>query len=404
MSSDVKLMNRATILTELLASSPTTRTAIVEATGLSGATVTRTIDALTEENLVRELTGIPTESRGRPPIPLEVIGERSLVLGVDLGASNTRLVVADLTGRPVLVKRVETPVDLAPAQLGSWLAELLHTAASDLWPRIEAVALGLPGAVNPTGRVITNAPHLPQVEGAIFLTILERELGLSIEIDNDANYALLGEAHFGAARRSPNAVMFTLGAGLGAGISIDGHLQRGSNGLVGEFGSLPIGPLGSRLEHLVTGRGIMLRASELGLHLQSPADIFAATDDKVIQALRVQFEQALLVALTAAIVSCDPETIVLGGGIAPSLRGSTDFLRQALIQNLRTAPVIVIAELGDLSGALGAAVQALHKVYLSLGIQIEELPRVPARRKVDLSKLLTRDWRRRESGGTSGAA
>ncbi len=115
---------------------------------------------------------------------------------------------------------------------------------------------------------------------------------MPVSIDNDANYALLGERYFGVARSAPNAVMFTLGLGLGAGVMIDGRLFRGIHGLVGEFGSLPIGPLGTRLEHLVTGFGIMRRAAELGIELSSPADLFGPLSGTLAD-LRRQFEHGL---------------------------------------------------------------------------------------------------------------
>ena len=202
-------------------------------------------------------------------------------------------------------------------------------------------------------------------------------------LDNDTNFALLGERHFGAARRAANAAMFT----LGAGIMIHGRLIRGTHGLVGEFGSIPAGPFGSRLEHLVTGRGIMVRASELGLELDSPADIFQPNDNELLTTLRLQFEQALLVALTAAVVSCDPDVIVLGGAIASSLETRIDSLKHSLAQALRTNARIATADLGDLSGALGAAVQALHRVFAALGIPDDALSRMPPQRPLRTGHL-----------------
>jgi predicted NBD/HSP70 family sugar kinase len=384
---DLRSINRSAVLTELLASSPTTRVAIAAATGLSGATVTRVIDSLVEEGLARELELLPPNGRGRRAVLMEAVADQTLAVGIDLGASNTRIVVMDLLGDLVLTDRVPTPADLSTSELAAWLSSLAHDRVAGIWKAVAGFAVGLPGAVNPTTRSITNAPHLAQIEDPAFLIKLENALGMTIDIDNDANYALLGEQYFGAARSASNSVMFTLGAGLGAGVMVDGRLMRGTNGLVGEFGSLPVGPLGSRLEHMVTGPGIMFRASELGIRLQSPADLFQNTSDEKVQMLRRQFEQGLLIAITAAVVSADPEIVVLGGGIAASLHGTLDFLSRSLTQNLRTAPSIAIAELGDLSGALGAGVQGLHRAYSDLGIPHQELARIPSPRRPDGAHL-----------------
>jgi predicted NBD/HSP70 family sugar kinase len=384
---DIRALNRSAVLTEILASSSTTRAEVCLATGLSGATVTRTVDDLASEGLVRQLEPLPTTGRGRPPKLLQVVTERALTVGVDLGAANTRLVLTDLQAEPTTAVRCKTPEGTSAEHLGGWLADLIREVAGDRWAAVQAIGVGLPGAVNPTTRQVSNAPHLQAVEDPRFLANLEHGVGRIVDLDNDANFALLGERYFGAARTATNAAMFTLGAGLGAGIMIDGRLIRGTHGLVGEFGSIPAGPFGSRLEHLVTGRGIMVRASELGLELDSPADIFQPTDNELLTTLRLQFEQALLVALTAAVVSCDPDVIVLGGAIASSLETRIDSLEQSLAQALRTNARIATADLGDLSGALGAAVQALHRVFAALGVPDDALSRMPPQRPLHTGHL-----------------
>ena len=106
------------------------------------------------------------------------------------------------------------------------------------------IALGLPGAVGEAGDQVSNAPNLPQIEDPAFLAGLRAALPAPIVIDNDANYALLGEQRFGAASAAPTAAMITLGAGLGSALAIGGRLLRGKHGLVGEFGQLPVGPFG----------------------------------------------------------------------------------------------------------------------------------------------------------------
>lgn len=380
MAADRKQIHRVAVLTELLAAGRTTRSSLAELAALSNATVTRAVDSLVDEGLVREHSVERIGGRGRPATLLEVAADRELVVGVDLGAANTRLVLADLVATPLTIERTQTPADLDAVELGGWLSDWIGTHAGTAWPHVTGIAIGLPGAVNQTHGQVSNAPHLAQVEDPKFLATVSERLGRPIEIDNDANYALLGERHFGAARETNNVAMLTLGAGLGAGVAIDGQLVTGTNGLIGEFGSLPIGPMGSRLEHMVTGPGIMLRASELGLQLDTPADLFVPTTDERVKHLRNQFEQSLTVALTAAVVTCDPEMIVLGGGIARSLGESLGRLVAALEDNLRTAPQLVIAELGDLSGSLGAAVRALHHRYLALGISAADLSRVPPQR------------------------
>lgn len=376
MNNGAPVPNRVVVLTEILASGPTTRVAVSEATGLSGATVSRAVDALLRQDLVRESAALPPSGRGRPAMLLEGVGERALACGVDLGAANTRFVVSDLLARTLVVRRTPTPAGLGPDRLGRWIAEETAVTAGQRWGAVAAVGLGLPGAVHPDDRTVSDAPNLPVVEDRRFLLALDAAVTVPVVLDNDANFAMLGEQRFGAARGASAAVMFTIGAGLGAGVVLGGRLLRGRRGLVGEFGHLPVGPLGTPLESIVTGPGILGAAAELGLRLSSPAELFGATH--AASELRHRVEDALVLMLTAATVSYEPEVIVLGGGIATSLTPGLPHLAERLADTVRHAPSLVPAALGDLSGAYGAAVAALRSIYRGMAVPEEELSRLPS--------------------------
>ena len=73
---------------------------------------------------------------------------------------------------------------------------------------------------------------------------LARRLGLPVRVDNDATCAAWGEHLAGAARGADDAVLVTLGTGIGAGIIVDGELVRGANGFAGEAGHMVVDPRG----------------------------------------------------------------------------------------------------------------------------------------------------------------
>lgn len=378
MVQDTRQLNRHAVLTALLAARPASRKEIAELSGISPATVTRAVEQLLAEGIVTEKNEIVSESRGRRAVELDVVPDRHYALGIDLGATNTRMLVVDFLGQPVTRRSLPTPAFDTPSDLIRWLAAEAVGTASEVWAQVEWVCLGLPGAVS-RQRSVSNAPNLSHVESEGFLDEIETTLGKPMGFDNDANYALLGELHYGAATNIPNAAMLTIGYGLGAGLAIDGRILQGERGLIGEFGQLPIGPLGSRLEHMVTGSGIMRRAEEAGASMAEPADLFAADAPAALQALRAQFDQALVIALAAVTVASDPETIVLGGGFAASLEPHVGRYRAMLEQSLRVAPAIVTAQLGAYSGAVGAAVAALHQTYAQLGVHPDTIVRLPSR-------------------------
>ncbi|MGA1837659.1 ROK family transcriptional regulator [Herbiconiux sp. 11R-BC] len=383
---DNRFNGRREVLTELLSAHRTTRVDVASTTGLSPATVSRAVDALVSEGIVRETRDIHTGMRGRRAVLLEVVPDLQHVAGVDLGATTTRVVIANFLGEPVRSVQVPTPTDKGSAALGQWLAGIVKDAHQDYRPPT-AVAVGLPGAVKTDDRSVSNAPNRREVEDPAFLGAFQSHLGVTAEIDNDANFALLGEQKFGAARDAPTAAMMTIGAGLGCAMSIDGRIIRGRRGIVGEFGHLLVGPLGSRLENMVTGPMLRRRAQELGHELDSPADLFRSDRPAVLDAVVSQFDQALMVALTALIVSSDPAVVVLGGGIAKSLTSRLGRYEEAIASNLNVFTPVVNSQLGDFSGAMGAVVACLQSVYEQLGVSESDLSRLPAARPLGQSEL-----------------
>lgn len=384
MVQDIRELNRNAVLTELVTRRPTTRKQIAEATGISAATVSRAIDQLIVDGIVCEVSEVVVGNRGRRAILLDLVSDTRLVIGIDLGASNTRMIVSDLLASPRAAIEFPTPTNLAADELALSLAEQAKAALGGEWAAVAAVSLGLPGAVNQLERSVSNAPNLKQVEDPEFLAACELAFGLPVHADNDANLALLGELRFGAARHTPYAAMLSLGAGLGVGIAIDGAVLRGRHGLVGEFGQIPVGPRGERLESFTTGPGLLSRAAAAGVSLEAPAQLFdesgnatasAARDAR--NALRADFDRALVTVLTAIAVSSEPETIVLGGGIAKSLTGRLAEYQASLERTLRIAPSLTPVELGDFSGAAGGVVAALHSVYLDLGVEASALSGLP---------------------------
>ncbi|MFV0450639.1 MAG: ROK family protein [Propioniciclava sp.] len=378
MAPDSRELNRSTVLTELLRRRPISRRDIANTTGVSAATVTRTVEQLLADGIVREDREVKTEARGRRAVLLDLVADRAAVVGVDLGASNTRLIVSDFTGRPLVAQSLPTATDLDAAALARWLTGVITALAGPTWPRVTVVGVGIPGAVRSNNGSITNAPNLPQVEDRDFVATLHRRLGRDLLIDNDANYALLGELRFGAARSSSTAAMLTIGTGLGVGLAISGRLLQGRNGIVGEFGQLPVGPLGARLEHMVTGPGILRRAAEAGVSLDDPAELFLPTSDSSRLHLRQLFDQALLIVLTAVAVSCDPDCIVLGGRVGTQVGADTARDRAGMEATLAVSPTIPVSELGEFSGAAGAVAAGLQRSYRDLGAHDHALVDLPA--------------------------
>src|ERR1700677_1083521 len=219
---DARQANRSAVFAAIVTVRQTTRTRLAEETQLSPATVSRVAEGLLAEGLITEGRQVATQGPGRNAISLEAQPELGLGCGIALGGSNCRCLVADMLGQPVAISHEQTPVSIGAGALADWLAGRVAALIAGQPATLKSVVVGLPGMVTPDGTSITAAPNVPQIEGEGFPSRLTRAIPAPGLLYNDSDLALLGELRFGAARGLDRAVMFTIGAGLGAGIVLDG--------------------------------------------------------------------------------------------------------------------------------------------------------------------------------------
>ena len=380
-SADLRLASRAKLLGALISHGRSSRGVLAERTGLSKATVSRLIEQLSREGIVQEGERLPATGRGPRQTSLEIVEGAGVVCGVDLGATNVRFVLTDLGGR--LLRVVRAPIDsgATTAQLGNWLVDhVLRLCRENSDHSIPwATAIGVPGVVHPESDAVKWAPNLPAIEGEAFATVVRSGLKGAVSFDNDANLAVLGELHFGAARACHSAVMLTIGTGVGAGVVVDGQLVRGKSGFVGEFGYMVLaGPELTSLEQVVSGPSLIQRARQQGVPVTHPSEVFSEPATPLLRDLRQQVQTALISSLSAFVCAYEPEVIVLGGGVAASLEPWLGRLQAALAERVPMAPPIVLSQLDDLAGTLGAVVLGLEKAYARLGLALQQLTAVSA--------------------------
>ncbi|MFI1581655.1 ROK family transcriptional regulator [Embleya sp. NPDC020630] len=392
-TADARWANRSSLLAVLLAGGQHSRAGLTQQTGLSAATVSRVVEGLLDEGLVREGAVLQTGRRGRQGVVIEVAAERGVAVGVDLGGTTCRFLATDLLGRSPRYHEEPTPRHLAADHLADWLAERVRalyaaagtdTAVPDV---LRAGVIGLPGAVAADGLDVRGATNLPQIEGDLFTRRLRRALEGTVAFGNDADLALEGELRHGAARTADTAVMFTVGAGFGAGVAVDRHIRGGPTGLVGEFGFLPVDSDEHTVEELVGAEGLMRAAREAGLDVATAADVFTDTAPAA-RAVVERFERALGIALTAVTIAYEPELVVLGGRVSASIDAAmTTRLRERVRRRLPACPELVHSELADLAGALGAVSRGLTALRVRFDVAPDAAAAVRA--DLDLAALLT---------------
>lgn len=159
-------------------------------------------------------------------------------LGIDLGGTNIVAGVVDEDGKIIVKANCKTSIPRTMDAICDDMAAVAMTALQNAGitkDDIQYIGIGAPGAVNSETGVIEFANNFGFHNWEI-VRMMEERLGTKIYVENDANAAAYGEYCVGAAKDANDAVMITLGTGVGGGIIIDGMIYSGSNYAGAEVG------------------------------------------------------------------------------------------------------------------------------------------------------------------------
>lgn len=361
-------VNQGLVLRALLASGETTRQHIGEATGLSRATISRVVRRLVEAGVVTEGSLVRGPAGGRATQMLEYRGGAELVCGVDMGGTNTRIVVVDQRACTVAAWRLPTAHLKSDVGTADWLADALFSGCDAVKERgLASTVVGVPGVVVPSTGEIQQVPNLEAVAGTGFARRLGDRLPGMVALKNDSSLALVGEMCAGAAAGLQDVAMVTIGTGVGAGVALQGDLLTGVRGLVGEFGSLPLDADGTLVEEVLSGAALAASRHSLG-GVDGPLPVSPRADDNDVRgAVRARVVGAVHALCVAMAVAYDLEMVVFGGNGSPQLSEALEQVRKRLTTELPAAPELVMSRLGDAAGALGAVAMSLELTQQSLG-------------------------------------
>jgi glucokinase len=308
------------------------------------------------------------------------------VIGIDAGGTKLLggVVDQDLTVH-ARVHRVWSPTDRA-ALLEKIIEDVQE--ALEVAPDAEAVGFGIPSLVDVGGATSMWSNHLP-LDDVPFRDLMSERLGLPVYVENDANAALLAERAYGAARGTSDALMLTLGTGIGGAIVLGGRLHRGATGSAGELGHVVVDldgppcpgkcPNRGCLEVMASGTAIGREGdaaarsnpdSPLGRALAEGRAVsgalvteLAADGDPVARSVLELTGRRLGAGLSSLVNAFDPEVIVIGGGAIAAdemlLEPARSELRARALPPPGARARVVRAHFGEESGMLGAALLAL---------------------------------------------
>jgi glucokinase len=306
------------------------------------------------------------------------------IIGVDLGGTKMLLGVLDAKSN-VLWESREASTGQTEDELVELLAREIEEARGKR-PGAAAAGLGIPATIDHDRGIAVSAVNLP-LENLPIRDLIGERTGLPAFVDNDATVAALAEHLYGAARGAENAVMLTIGTGIGGGLILGGEVYRGSTGAGAELGHTVIEVDGPRCQGNCPGRGCVEtlasgtalgregRAaaerspdSALGAMLADGEEIDgkAVTDsalagDPIARGVFDLIGSRLGVALTSFANIFEPEVFVIGGGVIAAGDLLLDPARRELaaraLPPMKRIPVVA-AELGADAGMIGAAAMA----------------------------------------------
>lgn len=269
-------LNLRHVLTVIRRDGPLSRADLRRLTGLSRPTINEVVADLLARAWIADEHASEETWTGPGPRPrlLRFRAEMGAVVGVDVGAAKTLVVIADLDGEVRSKVRVPTHGITPSRRLVDHTVKTVIRALSDAGTDASGVhcaVLSTPGVVDPVTGVVTLAPQLGDWGGLPPAVQLSDRLGCPVTVENEMALAVLGEHWSGAAQGVENVIYVGLGVGVGAGALIEGKLYRGPHGIAGEIGYLPlrrIEPDGAQtepgqFEQAVGARGLITRGQSV---------------------------------------------------------------------------------------------------------------------------------------------
>lgn len=308
-------------------------------------------------------------------------------VGIDIGGMSVKYGLVDEGNNIVARHVITTKTEIAAPEFIKEIGQQLHfllEGTSYTMADIECIGIGCPGAINAKKGIVVYASNLGWSNVDIVAQMKE-VIPVPIALANDADAAALGEAKAGAAKGANDAVLITLGTGVGGGVIINGSIFAGPlNGgcelghMIIQAGGHPCG-CGNQgcFESYASATALMRMGrdaakanpeSMLGKECQGSFDsitgktIFDCRDagDEIAAQVVDTYLNYLSIGVANVVNIFRPEVIILGGGVSAQKEKLTDEIQKRL-EALSFAPgvcetaKVVTSILGNDAGIIGAA-------------------------------------------------
>jgi len=309
------------------------------------------------------------------------------IIAIDLGGTNIRAALVDQNGKIIEKKDTSTITgqghEIVIQQMCGLMWDVIKKSKVE-HQEIIGIGIASPGPLDTKTGVIIDTPNLGW-KNVHLKDAIEQEFHLPTYVDNDGNLAALGESWLGAGKGVNYLICLTLGTGIGGGIIINGELFHGSTDAAGELGHIIVEPDGLRcgcgnygcLEAYASGPAIVKRtflAMKAGKRTQleeaaeiSPLVIYQAAlkNDELANEIIKETGRYLGIGIISLVNVLNPQLVIIGGRVAQMDKILLKYIREDVTKRAFLEPgrriSIVLAQLGDDAGIIGAAKMILKK-------------------------------------------
>lgn len=372
----VRDINKRVVLNLLRERQPISRADLARASGLQRSTISLIVEELIGEQWIIEG---PTAKlpRGRRPTILRLNEER-VIIGVDVRPMQTTVALSDINGKFSAREVIDTPADPKEGivALADAILRLKQSAGNR---KVEGVGVSLPGRLHPDSDRLVFAPNLKWA-GVDLRKPLEEATGCEVQLENAANACVLAAVWFDHTR-CRDLVVVTVSEGIGTGVMINGQLARGLSGMAGEFGHVPLDPLGPECscgsrgcwEVFASNRAALryyceLRPTESKLtfsDLMSRADEGDGDAEKALDRMAHSLGRGMRV----VVAGLDPEEILVVGDLTRSWHRFGPVIErevQAQVLPGGTVPRLAPVHEGGMARLRGTVALVLQKHFASV--------------------------------------
>ncbi len=373
-TTEVRLRGLGELLSLVRASGPLTRAEVMQLTGLARSTVNQRLDALVDAGLIRS-AGESASTGGRRPERFAFDAEVGVLLLADVGASEMRTAVCNLSGR--IDHERDVPIDVAagPAAvlgvIGELFTGLLKDAGRDP-ADVRGIGISVPGPVEfATGRVVS-PPIMTGWDGYDIPGHFRDRYACPVLVDNDVNAMAYGEYR----AEHPDVahlLMVKVGTGVGCGIVAGGQILRGAQGAAGDIGHTRVEVTGTEappecrcgnigcVEAYAGGWALARDLRAAGRTVEGVDDVVAliAAGDPAAVRLTRRAGRILGASIAYAVSLLNPSVVLVGGQLAAAeqhlLAGIREMVYQRSLPLATRSIAIARGRLGLHAGVIGLA-------------------------------------------------